>query len=144
MDGIYMAFCHVPLFVVLQPVVRKSSRIVAAHQQCLCQEKCNGKKIIQTICALMISQNIDLLVGDFNGTGWRCRSRDNISTIDEVFSDCALPTAGPHIIVGTPIHTEQLGGRLWVFSSPWLSTILESEQTWCLFHSSTSSCFTSQ
>ena len=23
---------------------------------------------------------------------WRCRSRDKISTIDEVFSDCALPT----------------------------------------------------
>ena len=26
------------------------------------------------------------------GTTWRCRSRVNISTIDEVFSDCALPT----------------------------------------------------
>ena len=38
------------------------------------------------------SQNIDLVAGDFNGTAWRCRSRDNISTIDEVFSDCALPT----------------------------------------------------
>ena len=34
----------------------------------------------------------DLVAGDFNGTAWRCRSRDNISTIDEVFSDCALPT----------------------------------------------------
>ena len=40
----------------------------------------------------MISQDIDLVAGDFNGTAWRCRSRDNISTIDEVFSDCALPT----------------------------------------------------
>ena len=49
-------------------------------------------KIIQTIRAMMISQNIDLVAGDFNGTSWRCRSRDNISTIDEVFSDCALPT----------------------------------------------------
>ena len=51
-----------------------------------------AKKIIQTIRALMISQNIDLVAGDFNGTAWRCRSRDNISAIDEIFSDCALPT----------------------------------------------------
>ena len=51
-----------------------------------------AKKIIQTVRALMISQNIDLVAGDFNGAAWRCRSRDNLSTIDEVFSDCALPT----------------------------------------------------
>ena len=76
MDGFYKAFCHVLLFVVLQPLVRKSS----------------AKKIIQTIRALMISQNIDLVAGDFNGAAWCCRSRDNISTIDEVFSDCALLT----------------------------------------------------
>ena len=50
-----------------------------------------AKKIIRTVRALMISQNIDFLAGDFNGAAWRCRSRDNISTIDEVFSDCALP-----------------------------------------------------
>ena len=40
----------------------------------------------------MISQDVDLVAGDFNGTAWRCRSRDNLSTIDEAFSDCALPT----------------------------------------------------
>ena len=51
-----------------------------------------AKKIVQTMRALMISQDIDLVAGDFNGAAWRCRSRDNISTIDEVFSDCALPT----------------------------------------------------
>ena len=73
-----------------------------------------AKKIIQTIRALMISQNIDLVAGDFNGTAWRCRSRDNISTIEEVFSDCALLyAAGPHTNVVTRIHPEQLGGRLW-------------------------------
>ena len=44
-----------------------------------------AKKIIQTIRAIMISQDIDLVAGDFNGTAWRCRSLDNISTIDEVF-----------------------------------------------------------
>ena len=64
MDRCCKAFCHVLLFVVLQPVVRKS----------------------------VISQNIDLVAGDFNGAAWRCRSRDNLTTIDEAFADCALPT----------------------------------------------------
>ena len=61
-----------------------------------------AKKIIQTIRALMVSQNIDLVAGDFNGTSWRCRSRDNISTIDEIFSDCAFLShaAGPYALVG--------------------------------------------
>ena len=40
----------------------------------------------------MISQDIDLVAGDFNGAAWRCRSRGNLSTIDEAFADCALPT----------------------------------------------------
>ena len=40
----------------------------------------------------MISQDIDLVAGDFNGATWRCRSRDNLSSIDEAFADCALPT----------------------------------------------------
>ena len=93
-----------------------------------------AKKIIQTIRALMISQNIDLVAGDFNGTAWRCRSRDNIRAIDEVFSDCALPTpGGPHTIVLTRIHTEQLDGRLWFFQAHQLSTILESEQNMAPF-----------
>ena len=39
----------------------------------------------------MVSQEVGLVTGDFNGTAWRCRSRDNLSNIDEAFSDCALP-----------------------------------------------------
>ena len=93
MDGFYMAFFHVPLFVVLQPVVRRSS----PYYRCTSaifkpRKKGIAKKIIQTVRALMVSQDIDLVAGDFHGTAWRSRSRDNISTIDEVFSDCALPT----------------------------------------------------
>ena len=45
-----------------------------------------------TLRAIMISQEVDLVAGDFNGTAWRCRSRNNLSTIDEAFADCALPT----------------------------------------------------
>ena len=41
---------------------------------------------------LMISQNIDLVAGDFNGTAWRCCSCDKIITIDEAFADCAVRT----------------------------------------------------
>ena len=40
----------------------------------------------------MISQEVDLVAADFDGTAWRCRSRDNLSTIGEAFTDCALPT----------------------------------------------------
>ena len=42
-----------------------------------------AKKLILTLRAIMISQEVDLVAGDFNGTAWRCRSRDNLSTIDE-------------------------------------------------------------
>ena len=51
-----------------------------------------AKKLILTISAIMIGQQIDVVAGDFNGTAWRCSNRDNISTIDEAFADCALPT----------------------------------------------------
>ena len=40
----------------------------------------------------MIGQQIHVVAGDFNGTAWRCSNRDNISTLDEAFADCALPT----------------------------------------------------
>ena len=86
-----------------------------------------AKKIIWAVRALKISQNIDLVAGDFGGAAWRCRRRDNISTLDEVFSGCALPTPpGPHTIVGTRIHPGQLGGCLWFSEATWFSEILES------------------
>ena len=69
-----------------------------------------AKKLILTLRAIMISQEVDLVAGDFNGTAWRCRSRDNLSTVDEAFADCALPTPPrPPTIVGHRIHPERLG-----------------------------------
>ena len=59
-----------------------------------------AKKIIQTIRALMVSQDVDFVAGDFNGTAWRCRSRD------EVFSDCLAYT-----ILGTRIQPAQMGSQ---------------------------------
>ena len=93
MDGCCKAFCRVLLFVVRQPVVRKSSPYYRyTTTTSLPRKESIAKKIIQTVRALMISQNIDLVASDFNGAAWRCRSRDKINTIDQVFSDCALPT----------------------------------------------------
>ena len=51
-----------------------------------------AKKLILTLRAIMISQEVDLVAGDFNGTAWRCRSKDNLGTIDEAFTDRVLPT----------------------------------------------------
>ena len=56
------------------------------------KKKGMAKKLILTLRAIMISQEVDLVAGDFNGTAWRCRSRDSLSTVDEAFADCALPT----------------------------------------------------
>ena len=51
-----------------------------------------AKKLILTLRAFMISQEVDLVAGDFNGTAWHCRSKDNLSTVDEAFTDSTLPT----------------------------------------------------
>ena len=77
---------------------QKAFTVLSMHiSNIFAKKKGIAKKIVQTMRANMISQDIDLVAGDFNGTAWRSRSRDNLSTIDEVFSDCALPTPpGPH------------------------------------------------
>ena len=62
---------------------------------------------------------IDLVAGDFNGTAWRCSNRDNISTIDEAFVDCALPTPpGPTPLWGPgsiPDTSGQVQTSAWDF-----------------------------
>ena len=85
-----------------------------------------GRNLILTLRAIMISQEGDLVAGDFNGTAWRFRSRDNISTIEEAFSDCALPTPQGLPPRWGPGSIPNLGRRLWISQTTWLSTILES------------------
>ena len=41
---------------------------------------------------------------------------------------------GPHTTVGTWFHSGQLGRRLRISQTTWLSTILESEYAWCILH----------
>ena len=50
-----------------------------------------GKKLILTIRAVTLEENVDLDAGDFNGAAWRRDNSNNISIIEEVFADCALP-----------------------------------------------------
>ena len=56
------------------------------------KKKGMAKKLILTLRDIMISQEVDLVASDFNGTAWLCRSRDNLRAIDEAFTDCALST----------------------------------------------------
>ena len=39
----------------------------------------------------MLDEKVDLVAGDFNGAAWRCDNRNNSSTVEEAFADCALP-----------------------------------------------------
>ena len=60
-----------------------------------------AKKLILAIHAVMLDEHVDLVAGDINGTAWRCSNRNNISTIEEAFADCALPTPpGPEPLWG--------------------------------------------
>ena len=69
----------------------KTFTVLSPHISNICA-KSIAKKLILTIRAIMIGQHVDLVAGDFNGTAWRCSNRNNISTVDEAFADCALPT----------------------------------------------------
>ena len=82
-----------PHFVEPQSVVRSSFTVLSLYiSNIYAKKKGIAKKLILTLRAIMISQEVDLVAGDFNGTAWRCRSRNNLSTIDGAFADCALPT----------------------------------------------------
>ena len=88
MAGFYKVLCHVLPF-----SGQTVFTVLSLHINNVCAKRRGiAKKIIQAVRALMISQDIDLVAGDFNSAAWRCRSRDNLSSIDEAFADCALPT----------------------------------------------------
>ena len=71
-----------------------------------------AKKLILTLRAIMISQVVDLVAGDFNGTAWRCRSRDNLSLLTmHLRTVPCLRHRAPHHY-GDPIDSRRLGRRL--------------------------------
>ena len=82
---------------------QKSCTVLSLHiSNIYAKKKGIAKKLFLTLCAIMISQGVDLVAGDFNGTAWRCRSRNNLSTIDEAFTDCALPPPPGPTPLGVP------------------------------------------
>ena len=63
---------------------QKTCTVLSLHMTNIyAQKRCIAKELIRTIRAIMFGQQIDLFASDFNATAWRCRSRDNLSTIDE-------------------------------------------------------------
>ena len=72
---------------------QKTITVLSLHMSNIYAKKRGiGKKLNLTIRAVMLGDHVDLVAGDFNGAAWRCSSRNNISTIEEAFADCALPT----------------------------------------------------
>ena len=119
-DGIYKAVFHVPLFVGLQLVVRSSLLCCHSKSAISTPRKKASTGIIQNIRAIMLSQDIHLVADDFNGTAWCCRSRDNLSAIDEACTDFALSTPlAPHHC-GELDPSRIIGLRL-RFSQPFLA-----------------------
>ena len=56
-----------------------------------------AKKFTLTLRAILISQEVDLVAGDFNGTAWRYRGKDNLSAIDEALWTVSCQRhRGPH------------------------------------------------
>ena len=71
-----------------------------------------AKKLILTLRAIMISPDVHLVAGDFNGTAWRYRSRGNI---DETLTDSTLPMPpGPPPLWRPGSIQGNLGRRLWI------------------------------
>ena len=66
--------------------------VLSLHISNVYAKKRHCQEIIQATRSLMISQDIHLVAGEFNGAAWLFRSRGNLSSIDEAFADCALPT----------------------------------------------------
>ena len=75
------------------------------HSQ-FCRCTSVGKKLIRTIRAVMLDDKGDLVAGDFNGAAWRCDNRNNVSTIEEAFAECALPMPPG---LGTWVGSRQVG-----------------------------------
>ena len=67
---------------------QKFFTVLSLHISNIYAKKSIAKKLILTLRAVMISQEVDLVAGDFNGTA----CRDHLSTIDEALMDSILPT----------------------------------------------------
>ena len=119
-DGSYKVFFHVPHFVDHQWAGRSSLLC------CPCisatstpRRKASPRSSSRLFVPLWFLKKFDLVAGDFNGTAWRCRSRDNLNNIDEACADCALPSPpGPPHRCGDPDQSRTTGQTSVDFSTP--------------------------
>ena len=82
-----------PHFVDLLSAARKHLQFCPLHISNIYVKKRGiGKKLILTIQAVMLGEQVDLVAGDFNGAAWRCNDGNKICTIEEAFADFVLPT----------------------------------------------------
>ena len=109
LDGYHKVFSR-GIFRCLQVSGQECFTVLSLHISNIhAKKKGIVKKFILTLRAISSSQEVDLVAGDFDGIAWRYRIRDNVTTIDEAFTDCATR--------GTWIHSGQLGRRLWICSN---------------------------
>ena len=96
-----------------------------------------AKKLILTLRAILISQEVDVVASDFNGTAWRHRGQDNLSTIDEAFMDIILPTPPGPTSLETGFHSVQMGRLLRISQTSWVLTVFGK----CILHATESTWF---
>ena len=104
--------------------------VLSTNQQHFSKRKALPRSLVSLSVPSWFLRKFDLVAGDFNGTAWWYRGKDNISTVDEEFMDSILPTPPGFPPLWWPGSI--LGLR--ISQTTWLSTFLESEQTWCIFH----------
>ena len=110
---------------------QKTFTVLSPHESNIyAQKRGVAKKLIFTIRAIMVGQQIDVVAGDFSGTAWRCSNRDNISTLDDALR--IANATGPLTTVGTRINSQQLGRRLWIPQATRFGSLLESAHARCV------------
>ena len=72
---------------------QKYFTVLSLHISNIYAKKSIAKKVILALRAIMISEEVDLVAGDFIGTAWQYRGKENLSTIDEALTDSTLPTS---------------------------------------------------
>ena len=118
--GLTRCSVHAPHFAVPQSVVRSSLRC------CPCisatstpKRKALPRSSSKLFVLIMIYQEVDLAAGDFNGTAWRCRSRDNlkIRLMKPLLIVPCLRHGGPTPLWGTRTPSRTTGQTSVYFSN---------------------------
>ena len=86
-----------------------------------------AKKLILTLRSIMIAQEVDLVAGDFMEQLGDVAAETISVLLMKPFPIVPCLRHRPHTTVGTWIHSGQLGRRVWIPQTTWLSRFLVSE-----------------